>query len=753
MLDLADVTLLCADTANHALALRALDRSRAGIRFGRVVLLTDAVPANVGVPAGIDVAPIAPLRSREDYSTLVLKGLLEHVATSHVLVVQWDGYVVDPAAWDPAFLDTDFIGAKWFWFRDGMTIGNGGFSLRSRRLLDALQDPRIVLHDAEDLTIGRTYRRLLEDEHAVRFATEAQADRFAYEAAYPIGTPFGFHGLFNFARVVPADELATLAATFSDAIARSPQLAQLLRNCIALGSWHAAAILAERRLAALPDDDEARAQLEQARANAARGPTVGRNDPCPCGSGKRYKQCHGALAGATASLATSPDVTALVSRALAAHQRGGLADAERDYRAALQLQPDHPVATHYLGVLAYQRGDVSTALPLLQRSTVTTPDEAEFHNNYGLALAAADRTDDAIAAYRRAVALRPEHAAAWSNLGLAHIARNALEDAEQALRRAIALQPEFAAAHWNLALTLLARGRYAEGWQEYEWRLRVPEFRADAVSAAARWGGEPLQARSILLIAEQGLGDTLHFIRYAAVLARDGAEVTVRVPAKLARLAATAPGVAKVCIQDETAPACDFQLPLLSLPGMLGVRDPRDGDTRFPYIATERPVRHAVGQKVRRIEGDRRAVGLAWSGAQRNTNDRRRSMPLHALAPLLERTDVAWFSLQHDDEREVAGVATAQALHRLPERIAFDGMAALIDTLDLIICVDTSVAHVAGALDKPVWILLAHAHDWRWGLEGDTTPWYPSARLFRQPAPGRWDAVVQRIGDALRVSP
>lgn len=750
MLDLADVTLLCADTANHALALRALDRSRAGIRYGRVVLLTDALPANVGVPAGIDVAPIAPLRSREDYSSLVLKGLRERVATSHVLLVQWDGYVVDPAAWDPAFLDADFIGAKWFWFRDGMTIGNGGFSLRSRRLLDALQDPRIVLHDAEDLTIGRTYRRLLEDEHGIRFATEAQADRFAYEAAYPIGTPFGFHGLFNFARVVPADELTALAATFSDAIARSPQLAQLVRNCIALGSWQAAAALAERRLAAMPDDAEAHAQLAHARANAARGPTVGRNDPCPCGSGKRYKQCHGAFANAPPTPPAATDATALVSRALAAHQRGALADAERDYRAALDMQSDHPVATHYLGVLAYQRGDLSAALPLLQRSTVTTPDEAEFHNNYGLALAAGDRIDEAIAAYRRAVELRSEHAAAWSNLGLAHIARNALDDAEQALRRAIALQPGFAAAHWNLALTLLARARYDEGWKEYEWRLRVPEFRTDAVSAAARWAGEPLQGRTLLLTAEQGLGDTIHFIRYAAAVARGGAEVTVRVPAKLARLAATAPGVAQVSVQDDTAPACDFQLPLLSLPGMLGVRDPRDDTTAFPYIATERPLRHAVGQKVRRIAGDRRAIGLAWSGAQRNTNDRRRSMPLRALAPLLERGDVAWFSLQHDDEADVAGVPAAQALQRLPERIAFDGMAALIDTLDLIICVDTSVGHVAGALDKPVWILLACAHDWRWGLESDTTAWYPSARLFRQATPGQWDDVVRRIGDALR---
>src|SRR5882672_59830 len=230
-------TLVCVDTVNHALALRALERSRRGMRFAQALFLTDAIPAGLAVPEGIDVAPIARLASRDDYSRFVLKSLLPHVATAHVLLIQWDGYVVNPTAFDPAFLQCDYIVAKWFWFDDGMRVGNGGFSLRSRKLLEALQDERIELSEAEDITIGRAYRPLLEREFGIRYASEALADRFAFEAAYPAGMPFGFHGLYNFCRVVPQDELAALAPGFSDAIARSLQLGQLLRNCIALGQW------------------------------------------------------------------------------------------------------------------------------------------------------------------------------------------------------------------------------------------------------------------------------------------------------------------------------------------------------------------------------------------------------------------------------------------------------------------------------------------------------------------------------------
>ena len=234
MIDLPDVTLLAADTANHALALRALSRSMAGIRFARALLLTDAVPSGIDVPSGITIVPIAPITSRDAYSQLVLKSLAPHVETSHVLLVQWDGFVIHPEAWDPRFLGCDYVGAKWFWHKDGMTVGNGGFSLRSRKLIGALADPRIHGDAAEDELIGRAFRPLLEREYGIRFGDEAMADRFSFEAAYPVGKPFGFHGLYNFARVLPQQELAAMTTQLSDSIARSPHCLQLLSNARSL---------------------------------------------------------------------------------------------------------------------------------------------------------------------------------------------------------------------------------------------------------------------------------------------------------------------------------------------------------------------------------------------------------------------------------------------------------------------------------------------------------------------------------------
>src|SRR6202158_5959100 len=173
-----------------------------------------------------------------------------------------------------------------------MRVGNGGFSLRSRKLLLALQDPRIVLTEAEDVTICRAFRPLLEREHGIRFASEATADAFAFEAAYPIGKPFGFHGLFNFCRDVPPDELTELVSSFSPPIARSPQLLQLGRNCVAMNQWKPAAAIFRRILDEVPGHAVAAAAIAAVTANASSMPTVGRNDPCHCGSGKRFKNCH-----------------------------------------------------------------------------------------------------------------------------------------------------------------------------------------------------------------------------------------------------------------------------------------------------------------------------------------------------------------------------------------------------------------------------------------------------------------------------
>jgi tetratricopeptide (TPR) repeat protein len=749
--ELRGVTLACIDTANHALALRALALSGRSLAFGRTLFLTDAVPRGVDVPPTIEVHAIAPLASRDAYSRFVLKSLLAHVETPHVLLIQWDGYVVNPAAFEPAFLECDYVGAKWFWYDDGMRVGNGGFSLRSRKLLVALQDPRIQLGDAEDTTIGRTFRPLLEREHGIRYASEAIADRFAFEAAYPAGMPFGFHGLYNFCRVVPEPELAALAPQFSDAIARSLQLGQLVRNCIALGQSTAAVALARRRLAASPGDAETKALLARAEAALASGPIVGRNDPCPCGSGKRYKQCHGALGAAAPARGqeTARSALALAQQGVAAHRRGDVESAERAYRAALQADPDQPLALHYLGVVLFQRLEFADALPMIERSVRLVPHEPEFHNNHGLVLAALDRNDAAIAAYRRVLELAPGHATACNNLGLALQAMNRLPESIDAYRRALAAAPDFAHAHWNLSLALLAAGEYAEGWDEYEWRLRLPELGGrEPALPAPRWDGRDVLGGTLLLTAEQGIGDAVQFVRFARVLAERGMRAIVQAPLSLCPLLATAPGVAETVATGAPTPGCDVALPLLSLGKVLGI----DASTidGAPYLRADPVRRKSVMPRVAAFAGGKRRAGLAWSGAPHHLNDRRRSIAPSFLAPLLALPGIAWFSLQKGPREEaIAAVPGSDAIARLDPATELADTAALIDTLDVVVTVDTSIAHIACALGKRTLVMLPFASDWRWGIAGERTAWYASAWLFRQPSVGDWPTVIADVARAL----
>ena len=743
MIDASSVTLACVDTLNPQLALRALERSRAGIRFARTVLVTDAVPA--ALPASVEVATIEPLRSREAYSHFVLKSLIEHIDTPYVLLVQWDGYAVNPAAFDRAFLDVDYIGARWFWHDDGHDVGNGGFSLRSRRLLEALQDPRVELVDAEDTTICRTFRPLLEREYGIRYADAALADRFAFEASYPVGKPFGFHGLYNFCRVMPPAELAALAVRFNEAILRSPQLAQLLRNCVALGQWQPAIAIARRMIATGVATDESRVLLAQSEDALARGVGIGRNDPCPCGSGKRYKQCHGM--GNAPAPAPSPD--AIVARAVAAHQRGDLEGASADYRAALALAPEHPYATHYLGVVAYQRGRPAEALPTLERAVALRPIEPEFHNNLGLVLAALDRNEEAAAAHRAALALKDDHPGAWNNLGLALHACMDLEGGIAAFRRALALSPQFTQARWNLSLALLANGQFAEGWEAYDARLAIPGFARADFPRTPTWEGSDPSGRTLLLVAEQGLGDAIQFARLGSVLAGRGARVILQCPSPLVSLLARVEGIADVVPNGQPAPAHDAWLPLLSLARVLRI----DADTipaHVPYLQADPQLQRDVAAALAPYAGTKR-IGIAWTGNRANTNDARRSIPLRFFAPLLDHPGITWVSLQKDDQDDPSNRAQdLERLVRLRWRNDFEGIAALVANLDLVVSADTSVAHVAGALARPVHILLPYMSDWRWLRSRRDSAWYPTATLFRQAAPGDWSGVVDAVCAALR---
>ncbi len=295
---LEQVTLCCVDCVNYELAAAALYQSLSKCEFARALFVTD----RDFTLEGIDIVRIPSLVSRDAYSHFVVKELGPLVGTSHVLLIQWDGFVVNAAAWDERFLEHDYIGARWGWVTDGQAVGNGGFSLRSERLLDALLDPAIADFALEDAAICRTYRPLLEQKYGIRFAPDAVADQFSFETTYPKGLPFGFHGLYNFWLFFQKNDIAAFLQMVTPAILESVQCMQLAKNLAELKRADEALMILRRMVEAHPGHMEAQ-KLLRALDGAAAGiqpaaatpRPVGRNDPCPCGSGKRYKLCHGAL--------------------------------------------------------------------------------------------------------------------------------------------------------------------------------------------------------------------------------------------------------------------------------------------------------------------------------------------------------------------------------------------------------------------------------------------------------------------------
>jgi Tfp pilus assembly protein PilF len=521
-----------------------------------------------------------------------------------------------------------------------------------------------------------------------------------------------------------------------------------------MGQWKPAAAIFGRILDEVPGHVDAAAGMAIASANASSMPTLNRNDPCPCGSGRRFKNCHGAL-GASVRPNTTPDSADVqqLKQALALHQQGDSTGAEALYRSVLAVQPKHALAQHFLGVIHYQRQELAAALPLLEKSVSASPDEPEFRNNLGLALAVANRESDAIAAFRSALVLRPDHAVAWNNLGLALQSINDVRGAVDAFRRAIDLKPDFAHAHWNLSLALLLDGQFAQGWREYDWRLVLAELGCGRhVYPGQAWDGTAPAGKTLLLYAEQGLGDALQFARYGTLLARAGARPLIHCVDALTPLLATVPGVTKALGSDEPLPDYDAHFPLLSLPRIFATT-PETIPSQTSYITLSEPHRAAARARIDSMEGSFN-VGLAWAGSKAHSNDRNRSCPLVALAPLLVLPDIAWYSLQHGEaSKDLDAFADAEHVVPLPESASLVDTAALIAELDLVISVDTSVAHLAGALGRRCWLLLPFAPDWRWMLDRDDTPWYPAMRLFRQARLHDWSSVVARVAANLRALP
>ena len=443
------------------------------------------------------------------------------------------------------------------------------------------------------------------------------------------------------------------------------------------------------------------------------------------------------VARARAGRPAHRDSRLMLARALLA---AGRAAEGLDVLDPIESDRDLAGAQTLRGTALSMLGRPLEAVTAFSHAIGANPGDAEAHLNLGNAHAELDESEAAERHVRRAIALLPTLVEAHVSLGHLLTSQGRLAEAAAASEAAIALDPDCAVAQWNHGVALLLGGDMAAGWDKYEWRKRrFPECFNGL--PGPQWGGEPLDGRTILVLAEQGLGDTIQFARYLPLLARRGARVVVQCAGSLAPLLGGLAGVAATCGRGD-APAHDCWVDQMSLPRLFGTTL-ANVPYRAGYLSPD-PVRTAYWDRL--LPGGLR-IGLVWGGNPLHSNDRRRSMPVETLAPVAAMGGTV-ISLQAGPRaREAAclpGVADQSG-----QLTDWSETAALVSALDLVISVDTAVAHLAGALGIPTWVMLPHAPDWRWLLARDDTPWYASARLFRQERPGDWAGVTARVAAAL----
>jgi len=427
---------------------------------------------------------------------------------------------------------------------------------------------------------------------------------------------------------------------------------------------------------------------------------------------------------------------------------GRVADAAKSYARAVELDGAYTPALYNLAVTLHELGEYEQAVGVHERAIAADPRAPAGYVNLGVTLYALGQFARAEELYRRALALNPGDGRALHNRALCLQELDRLDEALEAFRAAIDVDPGFSDGHWNYALALLSGGRFDDGWAEYEWRWKVKGFPSRLRHTdTPRWDGSALDGRTLLLYEEQGLGDTIHFVRYVSMVSRGAGAVMVEAAPALARLLRSLPGVHAVVATGDALPPFDVQLPMLSLPKLFA--------TTLETVPAEVPYLHPDAGAVRRWQdriprGGDKAIGLVWAGSATHRRDATRSIALSSLAPLFSRSTAHWFSLQVGERAKDLEALAPGLLTDLSGSLAdFTETAAAIVTLDLVITVDTAVAHLAGALGRPVWVLLPFVSDWRWLREREDSPWYPTMRLFRQPRAGDWAGVVERVGAAL----
>jgi Flp pilus assembly protein TadD len=423
---------------------------------------------------------------------------------------------------------------------------------------------------------------------------------------------------------------------------------------------------------------------------------------------------------------------------------GRLGEAEAHFRHALSLKPDFPEACNNLANLLLHCRRASEAETFCREALRLRPEYALAHNSLANALMEYDDYQAAEFHYREAVRLKPDYAEAYNNLGslLGRLCK--LDDSMAFFREAVKLQPDFHEAHANLGMTLLGVGEFEEGWRTYDTHRKIEGLQD---LKGPRWEGEVLDGRVLLVYAEQGYGDVIQFSRFVPLIA-SRARVVFEVPRELLGLLADLPGVDQMVARGDPLPPYDAHCALLSLPRWLGITVERVlGD--LPYVSAAPQKRQNWRDRVGELSGLR--IGLAWAGNPPLASDRRRSISLDKFSRLAEVSGVSFVSLQK-------GVAAEQTLSPPAGMVVHDwtadlhdfaDTAALVSELDLVIAVDTSVVHLAGALGHPVWLLNRFDSCWRWQIDSERSPWYKTLRQFKQPKPGDWDSVFSQVKAAL----
>jgi tetratricopeptide (TPR) repeat protein len=458
-----------------------------------------------------------------------------------------------------------------------------------------------------------------------------------------------------------------------------------------------------------------------------------------------------ALASFDRALAIKPDhVGALNNRGLALIGLQRPAEALASFERALAIQPDHVRALNNRGNALQDLARPAEALAAYEKALAVQPNYAQAHYNRGIVLRGLKRPAAALASFDQALAIDPRHVDALNNRGIVLRDLGRPLEALASYDRALSIDPGYAEAHSNRSCLRLLLGDFERGWEEFEWRWRVPEFapwRRDFVPPLWR-GDAPLAGRTILLHAEQGFGDAIQFARYVPLVAARGATVVVEVPPPLTALFAGIAGAARIVARGDELPAFDCHCPLASLPLAFETR-PETIPAAIPYLS---PAPDRVPKWRQQLpQTAQRRVGIAWAGNANFKGDQTRSIGLARFSPLLSVAGIAFVGLQRDlrdGDRDMLR-RHPHVVHLGDAMEDFGDTAAVMSTLDLVISSDTSVAHLAGALGRPVWVLLQYAADWRWLRDRSDSPWYPTARLFRQPEPDDWESVIRRVADAL----